>query len=433
MKNFKTKALILSFIIAVILVIIVRFTAPVEYRTSFSLQFNGIEKGINPDNTRFDYNEIISEDVLVKVFEVSEVPYDQMYKEAFTVTPVLPGGINKTIEERRKAGEDYTYFPNEFIVKIQVNNKLGLSSSICKKLATNYKDAYEDYFISRYSFPFMDLNTLISYFDYTQYDYPEYAEIFTNKFTIIKSYLDILERDDSVFKGSSEMSFKDFKSAITMVQQYDLGKISALINTHQLSKDTTLLKIKYNYLIRQNTLEQTRVFKQFEVSRDLLDIVKQNDSTLLIPGVSGETMSVTTVNQAYDYLAQSSTNAQVEFSDILHDITYYQQKLYDLENPKTPAFKRAQVVKEVDTLSAGLNQTISDWVVKINQMTHEYFDYKYAEAITSVYGMRMIRSIGTTELLGLLIVIWFALNFVFRIVFVFVRPKESTKKYKTIL
>ncbi len=389
-------ALILTLISSILIII-----SENEYiTTSFSLQFEGIERGINPDNTRLDYNDIVSEKVLKEVFAAAKLKYKEEYKYNFEVIPVLPEGIEKTLEKSRKEGEDYTYFPNEFLIKIKVDSGLGLDKASCIKVANAYKAAYEQYFISKYSYPFKELGQVIDYLNYENYDYPEYIEIFKNEYNIIYSYLELLHRDDPEFKSSVGYTFLDIKEAVARSQNYDLNKIDALISKYQLTKDNSKLKIKYAYMLRRYALEKDKNSKNYQISNELLSIVKNNEKDVIVPGLTDGTVSITLINDNYDTLAKKATDARKSSSDINGEILEIQQELEKLTNPSPEYQAKMNLIKsEVDQLAVELQQDITDKVEMITDVVDEYFDYKYKNVVTLVHDATVIPKLSKKTIL----------------------------------
>lgn len=303
LKRRRRTIAITALLIAAIIAALLLFYSPATVSTRISLQFEGIESGKNPDDTRFSYEELISEPVLQKLFQDCGLTYDSEYFHQFEVIPVLPENIVQKIKEKRIAGEDYTYFPNEFIIRITPSPSIGMNYSVCEQLAEQYVYSYETYFKETYAFPLVDLENIVGVFNADAYDYPEYETIFENSFNILFSYLDILERDDSEYETTENVTFGDLKQSLARVQDLDVKKMSSLIDTYNLSKDSEQLKIKYYYMIRRYQFEKTRAVNEYTINQTLLNIISANKTTLILPGISGESMSYEALNDSYDSIA----------------------------------------------------------------------------------------------------------------------------------
>ncbi len=423
---------LIGLVLALLVVLSLIFVGPMTLSTSFSLQFEGIERGINPDNTRFDYQELTSGPVIAAVFKYSGIEYKPEYDPYFQVTPVLPEGIVDRIKKNRISGEDYSYFPNEFVIKIKPNPSIGLTNDVMQTIATNYKAGYETYFIDKYTFPFMDLDAQTGNYDLSSYDYPEYARLFQSDYNRMISYLNILERDDPEFVGPEGLTFRDLKEGIKLSNRLDVQKMDSLIDMYQLSKDKEKLKIKYLYMIRRYTLEKDKDYGTYQVSQELLNIVKQNDSKVLIPGVAGETMSISVVNDTYDEIASKATNAQVNSVNINEEIAYIQRKLNELEAPTQSLVKISQARKDVDVMATGLKDTISNWVSRIKTNSVAYFDYKYDNAVTQVYNLHITRMLSPLKAVILAGFLWFVITSVLVTLNRRSKPKKRANSYKHV-
>merc|ERR1711879_474141 len=330
--------------------------------------------------------------------------------------------MGSTIKDKRIAGEDYTYFPNEFTIRATPNRAIGLTQSMCESVVRQYADTYETYFKNNYTFPFMDLNKLVDNFRFDTYDYPEYETVFENEFAIISSYLNILERDNPEFVSSEGLTFSDLQEGLELARSLDIQKMSSLINSYKLSKDTEQLKIKYLYMIRRYSFEKSKAQNEYQLSQTLLNIVKQNKSTIMIPGVSGESLTYSTVNDTYDTIAAQVTDTQVSSVNIDEEVAYLNQKLAELDNPLYSAQRINTVKSDVNLLALELMDKIKTWVTRITDTANEYFDYKYENVLSSVYRMRVNRTLSLTKAVVLCVVLWFILT-------AFMRSTRRKKRY----
>lgn len=423
--------LIISIALVAIFAIYSISTGKSYVTTGFSIQFNGIEKGINPDNTRFVPIEIISPEVLNKVFKEIGMEYKDEYEKNFSISPVLPGNIFETLKQKRINGEDYTYFPNEFVVKIEIDDSIGLNKEICERLASSYTDGYRKFFVENYSYPFRNLSDLEDYLKYEEYDYPEYKEIFDTQFKMIYSYLSILEKDDPAFISSKGYTFLELRESVRKLQRFDLNKINALVSKYYLSKDNNKLKIKYAYMIKRYALSKNAQEKNYEISNNLLNIVKANEKSVMLTGVGSDPVSLSVLNESYDELAKRATEAKSSSSNIDEEIARIQYELQKLDGKDlgyTEEVNKAK--KDVSDLASALQKDISNEIVIIDDAVNEYFNFKYKNVITSVYNSNFVSPISKKTLVILLIPTFILVYIVFNITTKFKKQKYNTKSLK---
>ena len=420
--------LLSTLMLSLLMVLAYAYWGQATMSTSFSLQFEGIEKGLNPDNTRFDYSELISEDALKSVFELSQIEYKEQYRQAIEVYPVLPTGIVKTIEQKHIDGEDYTYFPSEFVVRIKPSAKIGLSKQMSYKLAENYKQGFERYFIKKNTYPYVDIQEEMVQYNLSDYDYPDYSRLFESDYNRLLNHLKVLEREDPEYIGEDQLSFRDLMEGIRLSKRLDLQKMNSIISTYKLSKDKDQLKIKYAYMIRRYELEKNKSFGQYSVNQELLNIVKLNTSTVMLPSVTGENLAFSVVNDTYDVLAEKATESQVDAVTLDEEILELQKKIANLDSPEVSLVKLSQARKEVDAMALELESVIQDWGLKVNSKTQAYFTDKYSNLMTSVYKVQVNRNISPLKVVVSILVIWFVTTAVFGQVLLFYRKKKSVQR-----
>lgn len=394
--------LVLSIVIALLVVMVGSALMTKDYATRISLQFKGIEKGLNPDETLFDYETIISEDVLKSVAKASEITYDESIKKNIVIRSILPPNIVDRIKEKRIAGENYTYYPNEFEIVLKNNNTLSLTAEEQLNFIDNYSQVYKDYFIDTHQYPFMDLNAITNFFDYKSYDYPELTNVFNNQFNMIFSYLNVLIQDDPEFVSSKGYTFTDLKETIRVSKDLEIKKIDSLVNAYQLTNDMEELVIKYNYMIKKYQLNQGEKAQVSQISDTLLSVLEANKKEVIVP-TGSETISITTYDDTYDQVASQATESKMSASDISEEIQYLEDRLLELQErvPSTPEILKAEA--EVNALVEQLVGKIDRWILLIEEMAGEYYNKKYSQSVSTIVSSEEIGGLSTKMSLGIFI------------------------------
>ena len=405
------KASILGLVIAGLAFLALNMTQDKTIATSISMQFSGVEKGMYPDNTRFSHLDLVEEEVLDYVFDYSNLGFKESFIRAFTVEPVVPNGMIETLKKRRAAGEDYTYYPNEFIIKIKPDDSIGLTEDVAKTIAKNYEGAYTAFFNERFTFPFLDLQSLVDNFNYISYDYPEYEVVLDNLFNVIVGYLSILEKDAPTFVASNNMSFSSVKEGVNLTRKIDVPRISSMVHTYRLTKDLDELIMKYDYMIRQNELNRDMESRNIEVRRSLLQVVDNNKSTMMLEDVSGEAVGVSVVNKIYDHVASEVALAEKNAGNWTEHIVILENRINDLNGNLYNQSEISEATMAVENMTADLYAKIVSWVDEITTMSSQYFEKEYANAITSIYQVREIPSMSMIKSIIISLFIWLIVTF----------------------
>ena len=373
---------LMSLIIASLMVGIYNFTAPIEANIIISLQFNGIEKGLNPDGTRFKYMDIISEDSLRYICKKLKLDYKETLKDNVYIEPILPSNIVDSIKEKRINGEDYTYYPNEFNIKLKIDKNI--DKKYAEKFIKNFSSEYEKYFKYKYQYPFMELKSIIEYFDYDKYDYPEIYMVFQNEFNMIFSYLDVLINDDKNFISSKGYTFNDIKEAINISKNIEINRIDSLVNGYRLTKDKESLILKYEYMIRKYELDKEKNYNNYENLNTLISIIKNNEKSVILNSVGGSLITVKKLDDTYDTVASKATDSKLDASEKEEEIKHLQEEIQKIENSEYKYSEIKKVESEVQKLVNALNTKIEAWINTIMDMSEEYFELKYQDSVMLV-------------------------------------------------
>ena len=89
------------------------------YNSTVILQLNDscILNGNTPDGTKFDYNEIVSPNVLTDVIDdLSLKKTVDSLRTRISITPIIPNTEKEIKEAKEKDGEKYEYYPNTFSI-----------------------------------------------------------------------------------------------------------------------------------------------------------------------------------------------------------------------------------------------------------------------------------------------------------------------------
>lgn len=100
-----------------------------------------VEKGLNPDETPFNPKKNIKEKFLGEYLKI-----DKKYLDEVNISPIIPEGIEKTVENQLNGGEDYIYVPSQYRIKVVVKN-IEEREKIEKALLEQYPKYYTDSFL----------------------------------------------------------------------------------------------------------------------------------------------------------------------------------------------------------------------------------------------------------------------------------------------
>lgn len=353
-----------------------------------SLNFKGIESGLNPDGTKFDIQKIKSPTVLMPVIESLELEDSKLTTDSIrrnlTITPIVPEHIVSYIQKQRENGEDYTYFPNEFVIALNIDKSRGITDSNAREMLDTIIDSYADYFNDNYSEEAVLANA-VGKIDYDLYDYPEISRVINNQISIMKSYLNSRIAEAPEFRSThTGMTFSDISKSLDIIDSVELNRMDSLIGAFNLTKNMEKLIINYEYKIKRDELEKEKKQSELEVAKEMMESYKRETSTLLIPGMATEGLDMDNSEKYYDKLVERATNAGVEANNKSHDINYYLNEIEKLKNDDVDNQIKKRAENDVLELAEIIKDKLIEWIDIINDTSVEYYEVKFSNAILKI-------------------------------------------------
>jgi len=235
-----------------------------EIRTEMvvSLDFEGIEKGLYPDDSIFNSKDIIAPNVLNKV----DVDID--LSGSLFVEEVIPEYIIEKVEK----DPTFVYYPSRFkIVMVERNGALFDSNKekadVLKSIANIFKATFEKNFIEEpmFSFQFSD--------DFIQtHEYDDIVYIYNTRIGLIKKFLENKMIDVGSFRSREYgYSFADILAELSVLENLDLREILSTINIFNLAKNKQSLIAKLKYDIKNIEYSRLKNEKLAKLSLELLN------------------------------------------------------------------------------------------------------------------------------------------------------------------
>ncbi len=398
------RKIIAAFVIVALLfgIILPGFTTSYKSIAKIALSFNyqGIEKGLDPHGDKFNISEIKSPAII-------DAALNQLDKQALSekgvkaddlrryieIQPIIPGNIVELLEMKKKADkadvknlEDYSYYPNEFIIQLNVPKEWKLSKGDVQQVLGQIVDTYIENFYTQYT-DRQILADIVTNLDYAEYDYPEVSSIVKNQVNTIQSYLSSKSKEANEFRAKSTgLTFQDIIESLNVIENVDLDRMDSLIIAFKLSKDKTNLIKYYEYKIRQAELLQAKKQDEARVTGEMLDKFQKDKNLVVLPGVGQETGGLVEVegsNSYYDTLAEKYTNAGVESTNQANEINYYKKLIGELQSfdPNVVSVEATNKAEaEVAKLTADISTKIKYWVDIANKTIQEYYESKFYDS-----------------------------------------------------
>lgn len=330
-----------------------------EVATIVALQWDGVDEGLYPDGTNFEYATMIPAHVytLAVVEEGLDVSANDV-RNALTIQPIVPENILTQIQQALEKGDDLTYYATDFKWTLN-NSEVGISVTEASNLLTQLQIQLKDDFARKYvnQLSVLDFTDV----DFEDYDYLDAYEILDAQVTAIENVMS--PRSEIEFTSSSGYTFNDILVRTNLLRRIELNQIITRTNNYLLTKDKQYLITSYQYKIEQAQFElDTAKAKELEV-QDLVDNYKEINN-IVIPGLEDTTVGVDTY---YAELLASLVELQNGIADYTYDIAYLEIQI-DRLNGVDPTFTVTpeQQAEEVVKVESNIEDALDKLDVIIN-------------------------------------------------------------------
>ena len=348
-------------------------------RAMITFQFDGIERGLDPNGAAFDVTLLKSPYVIQSALSV--MGYDESYvegvRENISIDGVIPKDaleritiINSMAEKDTKYYEqllDVSYFPSEYVVYLYDDGTF--SSKELAQLLDGIIDSYKQYFMDTYANTEV-LSVTSNLLSGDDYDYAESIDLVTTQIDIMLSYVRERMKDAPDFRASSTgLSFEDIVTSLEFVKTVDINRLSAIVQSQSLTKDRSRQVEYYEYMIRNCSNKLSELQTRLDSITDTVNTYEKDP--VVIVSNSDSTMEYSQKNEYYDSLITQQQDLTRQIAQTNTSLNQYYLLLTKLNEDETQADQESY--DYADALLSRLNTTISSWVKLTEDTTQEYY------------------------------------------------------------
>jgi len=319
---------------------------PTKYVTEciISLNFPGIEKHRNPDDTLFDKNQIITPAILSRATASLQKEKALSLRGMIAIKAIMLPDVQEEIKKAEKRKESYVFFPNQFSLTLATERENIFLEEEKSLILLSIADEYRREFERKYG---EEPLVAISFPDdfLAKYDYGEIVDIFKTKMDTFIKFLDSKVKKAGFFRSQKTgFSFIDIKSDVESLRNIELSKTEAIIGTLKLTKNKEDLINQYKYNIRKIEIRKRKKEKEASVAHRLLKEMRQTDRYELSKEASSEKGTSLVLDSSFienliknDYfssLLKTALKAGVEAKNLEVDKEFLEKKIIILKEKK---------------------------------------------------------------------------------------------------
>lgn len=380
------------------------------YSVILGFNYPGIEKGLNPNNTVFNKNELITTNELNYIFN----KYNKnnlnskdlkTLKQNIIINGIVPKDITEKIEQALKKGETISYTPTQYNLILKENNK-DILEELTQDIITEFNKKYKP----NYKISTISLNN--------NYDYDDYITILEEQI----NKLDSETQDEVKDKFSSKItgiSYRELNRKVKNFKNINLKKYISYIDIYNFSNDVKTKRTKMEADIKSLKLEKAKLLGEANIVKIALDEYKPTTKQLVLPSIGEMGIKLDTENEYYSKLLEKYIELNTRATNKEYEIKYKKQELEEIKLPSEQENKMIQNI--IKNLVNDINQ-ITD---EVNILNKEFFDVEYGEIIKKISPVEL-KTTGKPMILYLAVGI--ILGFLVGIFIIFI--KQFYKNYK---
>jgi len=355
-----------------------------------SYGYAGAESGLDPMGNPLDVSKIKSPDIIRKALEqldLNRLINVEDVRSCFVIGGVIPDNVLEQILIIREIATkspskleelpEIQYHPIQYVLRLRQKGNLKLlSEQNMVDLLNTVIDEYSKFFIEEYS-DFRLLDTIIQYFDQSQYDYHDIVRILEGQVNNMLTYCEAISEASPEYRSpTTNMTFGDIISNLELIKTVDLRRIGALVYSNNMSRDRPRLGRQYEYNIIRMQMEKNQSLAN-ALDAERLALMFEKDYWLLHYSVDWNEFRQ--ASDTYDFFMATAYKERANSNRLIEDIEFYENCVSSLRLRSSTADPRD--VKFVEDNIPILIDSLKKWVIDTNKTTEDYLSlYLFKDA-----------------------------------------------------
>lgn len=400
---------------------------------TFKYTFENAEKGLNVKGEKLDPNELIAPAIIEKVISSLKLNVSvEHIRSAITVSPLTDTVTKQKLQALTDKGEDYEYYPTEYVVSYKYSGKLGEKYGV--RVLNKVLEEYDNYIRENYS-NHSKIANIFEDKNYADYDYMELCNMFESQINAGISAVATWNNTDRTFRSAKTgLTFSDLQKYFENLKSIDYMKLYSVVRVGCLSKNSEVLIKNYTFKIEENRLIAAKKAEAAALSYDLMtnfykeakeaqNAMADSDKESINMGIIQED-NYTKMLTTYDEIITGYVDNEVAARNAENESEYYQLLIDAYANDNVPLEEKITYSRQADELIEKLGKNLSDYTELANVTIADYNTYRGTQYLT------YLSSVGTVPTLSRTTVTVFALMLGICFAIVLVLAIEIIRKIK---
>lgn len=351
-------------------------TLPAGSSAEIYLNYDGASNGLNPNETRYNPSEIISDEVL-------ELAIREGNLEGFTVDSLRRclelEPVDNSTAVITLPDDDTTDISSNYSIQTGYRIKYDASKADSKIDAQTVADvvagAYSDYFTNTYldKYPLLEISEE-ELGEVDTLDYLDALNYFETKSTELQRYMIEYQSENGSYQSpTTGETFYSLHDKINHFIEIGLERFEAYLLDNGVSKDSDQYINKLDYENKMSEIDYQKDWAVYETNLDAVDIYhREMARVVLVPTEDDEEefyMSRTRIG--VDYLSETAEDSLQSATNTMQEINTNEYAIEQLENesPTEAVFAKAeemctQIKDEIASYAKQCDELISEYLAE---------------------------------------------------------------------
>ena len=374
-----------------------------KVKATIMLRYEQAYEGLNPNGTRFNINELLSDEVLQTTISLAGLQDELTTDDLLSSIAVKASGSQEP--ENMYIATEYT---------IELNNRFLPRRITAYNMMNLLMETYKQYFMKNYGSNDSALN--IDWADTADWEYIEFADIMNVKVNNLITYVDNLRSESGMYQyHSAGESFRSLSESIANFRDIYLNKYTSYVTNNHLFRNPAAYRDK---LVYRRFLKNQSLSANQEIYRIYQDALKMYDETMI-------TFMMVPMFDTANGLYMARTG--IGMDDLTIGAQEYAEKIENdqkqilafdasIENTYTPETSQEKYAYADDMISE-IEDHLNSIILRIQAVKKEYEEYRFKSSITYVInqpGLMSTYNVKGTVVAGFVVVILSSMYYMIR-------------------
>lgn len=240
-------------------------------QATISLNYKDASKGLNPDGSRYNMSEILSDDVLERAIEIGafENVSVSALKQSLSLVPSVQGTTDNEYNYRVSTEFKLSYNATQALADLNAD-------TVLQVVMQAYKEWYYDTYVDKFSLLALDFE------DINDFDYLEICDYLDKKAQNISFYIKAYEQKDATFRQEgNENTFSTLSTSCWQFRDVALENLRSYIMENGLSKDLNSYTGKLNYESKLAQFDYSKAYQSHAIRLEAIQMY-ENDMARIV-------------------------------------------------------------------------------------------------------------------------------------------------------